>query len=158
MGENGVLLICAFLAGFVSGLRTFLAATVVSWGARLRVFSLAGTPLAWMSSSLTAIVFTLLEVCELVYDKLPQAGSRKAPRPFIARILAGALSGATLGASRHSILLGLLLGAAGAIAGTFTGAACRAKLASLFGRDWPAAVLEDLAGIGIALFAVLSLR
>ncbi len=153
-----MLLICAFLAGFVSGLRTFLASAIVSWGARTRIFSVAGTPLAWMGFWLTPIVLTALELFELVWDKLPIAGNRTAPRPFTARILSGSLSGATLGASEHSILLGLLLGAAGAVVGTLTGAACRAKLASLFGRDWPAAVLEDLAGIGVALFAVLSLK
>lgn len=124
----------------------------------MRVFSVAGTPLAWMGFPLTPVVFTVLECIELVYDKLPQAGSRKALRPFTARILSGGLSGATVGASGHSIVLGLLLGAAGAVAGTLLGAAGRAKLASLFGRDLPAAVLEDLTGIGIALFAVLRLR
>lgn len=153
-----MLLICAFLVGLVTGLRTFLATAIVSWGARTRILQVAGTPLAWMGFSLTPIVLTALALFELVYDKLPIAESRKAPRSFAARILSGGLSGATLGASGHSIVFGLLLGVAGAVAGTLIGAACRAKLASLCGRDWPAAVMEDLTGIGIALFAVLSLR
>jgi uncharacterized membrane protein len=59
-----------------------------------------------------------------------------------------------VGASGGKLILGLLCGIIGAVAGTFGGAAARAKLAAAFGRDFPAAILEDIAAIAIAIFAV----
>jgi uncharacterized membrane protein len=116
-----------------------------------------GTFLALMDSGLTAVVFTLFAVVELVADKLPKTPSRKQPLPFVARVLSGSLVGATVGATGGKILLGILCGAIGAVVGTLGGAAARAKLAVAFGRDYRAAILEDLFAIGIALFAILKI-
>ena len=50
--------------------------------------------------------------------------------------------------------LGLVAGAAGAAVGTFGGAAARARLAASFGRDRPAALIEDgVAVLGAFLVA-----
>jgi uncharacterized membrane protein len=65
------------------------------------------------------------------------------------------LAGATVAAAGHGLVLGILVGAIGAASGTLGGAAGRAKLAAIFGRDLPAALLEDVAGIAIAAFSVL---
>jgi uncharacterized membrane protein len=121
----------------------------------MNLFYVGGTYLALMDSGLTVVIFTLLAVCELIVDKLPKTPSRKEPVGFVIRILSGALVGATLGATGNKIVLGILCGAIGAVAGTLGGAAARAKLAVVFGRDYRAAILEDLVGIGIALFAIL---
>jgi uncharacterized membrane protein len=51
-----------------------------------------------------------------------------------------------------------VLGAAGAVAGTLGGAAARAKLAAAFRRDLPAALLEDVVAIGLAVLSVQALR
>jgi uncharacterized membrane protein len=74
---------------------------------------------------------------------------------FAVRILTGSLAGATVGAAGGKIVLGIVCGAVGALVGTLGGAAARARLASLFGRDYRAAILEDVVAIGIALFAIL---
>ena len=61
-----MLLLCAFLVGLVSGLRTFLAPAAVSWFAWLAMLPVATTPMAFMSYRYTAIVFTVLAIVELV--------------------------------------------------------------------------------------------
>jgi uncharacterized membrane protein len=115
-------------------------------------------PLAFMGYKYTAIVFTALALVEFVMDKLPKTPSRKTPQQFTARILSGALTGATIGAAGGSLLLGILLGVIGAVLGTFGGAAMRAKLAAAFGRDLPAALLEDVMAIGLAIIFLLGVR
>lgn len=152
-----MLLLCAFLVGFVAGLRSMLAPAIVSWSAHLGRFDIGETVVALMEYRITAFVFTLLAVCELIVDKLPKTPSRKQPPSFVIRILCGGLVGATVGAAQGKLVIGMLLGAIGAVAGTLGGAAARAKLAAAFGRDLPAAILEDLAAIAIALFAILKL-
>ena len=52
------------------------------------------------------------------------------------------------------MLIGLLVGAVGAVIGTFGGAAVRAWLAQAFGKDLPAALLEDLIAISSAILIV----
>lgn len=52
---------------------------------------------------------------------------------------------------------GGVLGAVGAVIGTLGGAAVRARLAAIFGRDLPAAVIEDLVAVIGAAAIVLSL-
>jgi uncharacterized membrane protein len=131
-----------------------LAPAAASWAARLAWINVAGTPLAFMGFKYTPIILTILAVGELIGDKLPSIPSRKAPPAFIARIVSGALVGATIGAAGQSLVAGLILGILGAVCGTLGGSAARAKLAALFGRDLPAALLEDVAAIAIALFAV----
>jgi len=152
-----MLLLCAFLVGLVAGLRSMLAPAIVSWFARQNLLTIGHTYLALMNYTITAVVFTVLAICELVADKLPRTPSRKEPVSFIVRILSGSLVGATIGATGGIVIPGIVAGAIGAVVGTLGGAATRAKLAVLFGRDYRAAILEDLVGIGIALFAILKL-
>lgn len=152
-----MLLLCAFLVGLVAGLRSFLAPAGVSCAAHLGVLRVADTPLAFMGYKYTALIFIVLAIAELVIDKLPGTPSRKAVPSFIARIVSGALVGATVGASAQQLVVGLLVGALGAVAGTLGGSAVRAKLAALFGRDLPAALIEDLAGILIVTLALSKL-
>jgi uncharacterized membrane protein len=152
------MLFCAFLLGLVAGLRSMLAPTVVSWFARSGSLPVANTALAFMGFQFTPIILTVLALGELVYDKFPTAPSRKAPPGFIARIVTGSLSGATIGAAGHSLAFGLIFGLVGAIAGTFGGAAARARLAAAFGRDLPAALLEDVVAIAIAVLCLMEVR
>jgi uncharacterized membrane protein len=152
------MLLCAFLLGVVAGLRSMLAPAIVSWFARSGALPVANTPLAFMGYQFTPIILSIFALAELVVDKLPKTPSRKAPPGFIARIVTGGLSGATIGATGNALVLGLILGIVGAIAGTFGGAAARASLARAFGRDLPAALVEDLAGIAIGVLCLLEVR
>ncbi|WP_218617018.1 hypothetical protein [[Phormidium ambiguum] IAM M-71] len=53
---------------------------------------------------------------------------------------------------------GLVAGIVGAVIGTLGGAAVRSQLATAFGRDLPAALLEDAAAIGGAILVVRLLQ
>jgi uncharacterized membrane protein len=71
------------------------------------------------------------------------------------RDLRGA-SGAALGLPGGMWVGGLVAGAVGAVIGTLGGRAVRAKLAAAFGRDRPAALIEDVVAIGGALLIVMA--
>jgi len=148
----------AFLIGVVAGLRTMTAPAVVSWAAWLRWIDLEPTWLAFLGARYTPFILTLLAAAELVTDQLPSTPSRKVPMQFGARIVSGALCGAALGATGGALLVGLVLGAIGAVAGTLGGAAARARLATMFHSDRPAALLEDFVAVGGALLIVWACR
>jgi uncharacterized membrane protein len=148
-------LLLAFVIGVVAGLRVFTAPAAVCWAARLGGLHLAGTPLAFLGAAVTPWIFTLLALFELYNDQRPGTGSRKAPPSFIVRILSGALCGAAVGAAAGSLAGGLVAGVVGAVVGTLGGYEGRARLARAFGRDLPAALLEDGVAIGLAVLAVL---
>jgi uncharacterized membrane protein len=140
----------AILIGVVAGMRAMMAPAVTSWAARLGWIHLAGTPLGWMGAAATPWIFTVLAILEIVNDKLPKTGSRKSPPQFIGRVVSGALCGAAIGASAGVLVVGLLLGAVGAVIGTLGGYEFRSRLARAFGRDLPAALLEDLVALALA--------
>ncbi|MBB3524022.1 DUF4126 family protein [Rhizobium redzepovicii] len=145
-------LLLALLIGVISGLRTMTAPAAVAWGAALGWFDLSQTPLAFMGYRWTPWIFTILAVTELVADQLPSTPSRKVPMQFGARIVSGALSGAAIGAASGLLFGGLIAGVIGAVMGTYGGAAARSRLAASFGKDLPAALIEDaVAVIGAVL-------
>jgi uncharacterized membrane protein len=147
-------LILAFCIGIVAGLRVMTAPAAVSWAARLGWLHLEGTPLAFLGYAFTPYILSALAVLELVNDKLPKTPSRKVPPQFIARILSGALCGAALGAPSGALAGGLIAGILGAVAGTLGGSEVRTRLGKAFGKDLPAALLEDAAAIAAAFFIV----
>ena len=148
------MILLACLIGIVAGLRGLTPIAAVSWAAHFGWLPLHGTWLAFLGSRITIYVVTALAFIELVTDKLPATPSRKIPMQFGARILTGALSGAAIAAAGGVMLFGLFLGAVGAVIGTFGGAAMRARLAQTFGKDLPAALLEDAIAIGGAILII----
>jgi uncharacterized membrane protein len=69
----------------------------------------------------------------------------------------GALAGTTIGAASGLLFGGLIAGVIGAVIGTYGGAAVRGRLAASFGKDLPAALIEDaVAVIGALLIVVVS--
>ncbi|MDQ1692482.1 MAG: hypothetical protein QOH85_17 [Acidobacteriaceae bacterium] len=120
------------------------------------MLAVSGTPMAFLGFKYTPIIFTILALAELVTDQLPQTSSRKVPMQFITRILTGSLSGATVGAASGSLLIDLVAGALGAVVRTYGGADLRARLATAFGRDLPAALIEDVVTIALAVVIVTS--
>ena len=79
------------------------------------------------------------------------------PVQFGARVLIGVFAGAAVGIPAGSVVVGALVGVVGAVIGTLGGAAIRGRLAESFGRDRPAALVEDAAAIGLAALVVLAL-
>src|SRR6202035_1228623 len=145
--------ILAFLIGVVVGLRSMTAPAAVSWAARLGWLPLENTWLAFLGFAATPYIISVLAIGELIADKLPKTPSRKAPAPFIGRIVIGALCGAAVGASVQVLIGGLLAGALGAVAGTLGGYEFRSRLVrAIGGNDLPIALLEDAIAISPAVF------
>jgi uncharacterized membrane protein len=137
--------------GVVAGLRAMMVPAAVSWAARLGLLDLGDTWLAFLGYAWTPWILTVLALGELVTDQLPSTPSRTVPIQFGARIANGTLAGAALGVAGGSWILGAVLGAGGAVAGTLGGRALRARLAAAFGRDRPAAFIEDFVAIAAVL-------
>lgn len=130
----------------------------VSWAAHLGYLALGGTWLAFLGHAYTPWILSALALGELVTDQLPKTPSRKVPVQFGTRIVNGCLCGAAIGLSAGALALGLIAGGVGAVLGTLGGASARGRLANAFGKDLPAALLEDAIAIGGAVLVVLALR
>ena len=147
-------LVASLLLGLVAGLRAMTAPAAVAWAASLGHLDLSTSWLSFMGHPITPWLLTLLAIGEFVTDQLPSTPSRKVPVQFAARLASGALCGACVGIAAAMPWLGAAAGILGAIAGTLGGAALRARLAAAFGRDRPAALIEDALAILLAFLAV----
>ena len=145
----------AFLIGLFGGLRSLTPPAITAWAAHFGWLKLR-SPLAWMSSPVTAGLFTLLALGELVADKLPNTPSRTAPPGLIARVVLGALAGACVAmAGDQGIAIGAILGAAGGVVGCFGGYQVRKNLVKALGtRDMVIALTEDAVAIAGSLWVV----
>lgn len=152
-----MLLGLALLVGIIAGLRAMMAPLAVSWAAYLGMSGLTGTWLSFLAHPYTHWIFTLLAAGELFNDKRPTTPSRTIPPQFGARIIMGALGGAAIGASGAELVSGAIAGVFGAILGTLDGRAVRGKLAAAFGKDLPAALLEDVVAIALAAYLIIAL-
>jgi uncharacterized membrane protein len=140
-------LLFAVLIGIVAGLRAMTPLAVLAWGAWLGWINLDHTWAAWVGSIIAVIVFSILAVGELITDQLPKTPSRKVPAQFGARIAIGALAGAVIGTPFGHIYSAIGAGIVGAVLGTLGGSAARGFLAAKFGKDLPAAVIEDVVAV-----------
>ena len=149
--------LAALLLGVVTGLRAMTGAAAAGWAAYLGILPVAGTWLGWLASPWTVGILTLLALAELVTDQLPSTPSRKVPVQFGTRLIVGGVAGWAIGLAGGAPLVGAVAGLVGAVIGTLGGAALRARLAAGFGRDLPAALIEDAVAIGLVV-VVLALR
>jgi uncharacterized membrane protein len=142
--------------GFAAGLRAFTPPAVVAWAAHLGWLNLNNSPLAFMGSIFTVVIFSILALFELFADLQPTTPKRTAPFPLTARILTGGLCGACLSAaSNQSLIIGAILGGVGAIIGAFAGYEIRRRLVGALNiKDIFIALLEDAVTIGLACFFV----
>jgi uncharacterized membrane protein len=152
------LYLLALLIGFVSGLRALTAPAAISWAAHLGWLQLSGSWVAFLAFAWTPWIFTILALFELVTDQLPSTPSRTVPVQFGTRLVLGALSGAAICTAGGSPVVGAVFAVVGAVVGTLGGRAVRGKLAAVFGNDHPAAIVEDVVAIGIAVVTALALR
>jgi uncharacterized membrane protein len=149
-------LLLAISIGIIAGLRAMTAPAAASWAARLGLLDLAPTSLAFLGYAFTPWILTALALGELVTDQLPTTPSRTVPVQFGTRMLTGGLSGGAIGAAHGQLMAGVAGGLIGAVVGTLGGRAARARLAASFGRDRPAALIEDAVAIGGAFLIMLA--
>jgi len=150
-------LIAAFVLGVVCGLRSMVGLAAASWAARGQQVPLEGTWLAFLGFRFTPYITSLFAVGEIVNDKLPKTPSRLVPPQFAGRVVMGALTGSAIGLSQQHFVIGALSGIIGSVVGTLGGSKARAFSAKLFGRDLPAALLEDVIAIALAVAAIVTL-
>jgi uncharacterized membrane protein len=116
-----------------------------------RIDGLEDTPFAILGSPGVSTALGILEIGELIVDKLPVTPSRTSPPPLLGRAASGGLVGAALFASENrSSLVGGALGATAALASAYAGERLRLQAAERLGMPDPVvALLED----GIVLLA-----
>jgi uncharacterized membrane protein len=148
----------ALLIGVIAGLRTLTAPAAVSWASHLGRLHLDATWLAFLGYAWTPWILSVLAAGELIADQLPSTPSRTEPLGFGGRIVAGGLSGAAVGTAGGTMAGGMAAGIAGAVIGILAGHGFRARLAAAFGRDRPAAFIEDAIALGGALAIGMAVR
>jgi uncharacterized membrane protein len=135
MTRSTASLAAATLLGIATGLRSLLPLAVLS-ATRSRRRGLQALLLPLAGS-------------ELVADKLPRMGSRLAPGPLTARVVAAGIGASWLVRSRSHAPFALA-GAAGALVGALLGHRARTRLPAATGTpDLPWAALEDATAAGL---------
>lgn len=144
------------LLGAATGMRTFTPMAVICWFAYAGYVPVDGTWAFWVAKLVTAVIFTVLAVGELVGDKLPRTPDRTAMGPLLARILFGGLVGGIVAVSLNgSEFEGVILGVGGVLVGAFGGYLVRREIVLRSGsKDWPVALAEDLITVGFAVLAL----
>jgi uncharacterized membrane protein len=147
--NSTIILAVVFGIGIVAGLRAMTAPAVACWAAHLHWIDPHGSPLAFTSTTIALVIFTLAAIAEIVNDKLPKTGPRTALPSVVIRMIMGGLAAATLTAGAGgSIWIGALLGVVGALAGTFGGYQIRTKaVQALHSPDFVIALLEDAVAV-----------
>ncbi|WP_348267716.1 DUF4126 family protein [Edaphobacter paludis] len=144
------------MLGAATGMRTFTPMAVICWFAYAGNLPVDETWASWVAKLVTAIVFTVLAVGELVGDKLPQTPDRTSMLPLLARLIFGGLVGAIIAGSLNGPATeGAILGIGGALVGAFGGYLVRRAIVEWSGgKDWPVAVAEDFVAVGFAVIAL----
>jgi uncharacterized membrane protein len=130
--------------GAISGLRALSGPAFVSRAASRGDLNLDGTFLAFLSSPRLSKALVLMELGEMVGDKLPATPSRTSPPPLLGRAASGALVGAAVFVSEGlRATTGAALGSTAAIAAGFTGEWLRALTVEKTGFPDPVVALAE---------------
>jgi uncharacterized membrane protein len=143
--------------GAISGLRSLSGPAFVSRAASRGDLNLDGTFLAFLSSPRLTKALVLMELGELVGDKLPATPSRTSSPPLLGRAASGALVGAAVFVSEgRRATTGAALGSTAAIVAAFAGERLRALAVEKTGLPAPFVALAEDATV--LLVGIRSLR
>jgi uncharacterized membrane protein len=149
-----------FSLGAISGLRSMSGPAFVALAASNGNLDLEGTPLAFLGSPRLSKVIVVMELGELVGDKLPKTPSRTAFPPLLGRAASGALVGAAVFVSDgRRATTGALLGSTAAIFAALAGERLRALAVEKTGLLDPViALAEDATVLLIGLRSLRQIR
>ena len=143
--------------GAISGLRSLSGPAFVSRAASRGDLDLDRTVFAFLGSPRLSKSLVLIELGEVIVDKLPAIPSRTSLPPLLGRAASGALVGAAVFVSEsRRATIGAVLGSTAAIAAAFAGEQLRALTVEKSGLpDLVVALAEDAT---VLLVGVRSLR
>jgi uncharacterized membrane protein len=146
--------------GAISGLRSLSGPAFVCRAASHGHLDLERTPLSFLGSPRLSKVLILMELGELVGDKLPATPSRASPPPLLGRAASGALVGAVVFVSEgRRATIGAALGSTAAIVAAFAGERLRALAVEKSGLPDPVVALaEDAAVLVVGLRSLKNIR
>lgn len=144
--------------GVVTGMRSMTAIAALAWAVWLGFVPEYGWA-TWIAHVAVALLLTACAVGEYIVDTRPNTPKRTELGPAIARLVIGALVGAMVAkAIDEPVAGGILLGGLGAVIGTWAGFFVRNTVARLFRRDLPAALLESISAIALAILALVKVH
>ena len=142
----------ALVLGALTGLRTMTAPTAISIAARMGWLDLDGTWLAWLGYAWTPWILGIGAIAKLIVDQLRRSPAARRRCSSSRACWPGRWQGPPSAQARALMAGGIVAGVMGAVIGTLAGYALRMRLARAFGRDQPAALIEDaIAYLGAAL-------
>ena len=146
--------------GAISGLRSLSGPAFISRAASRGDLDLDRTVFAFLGSPRVSKTLVLMELGELVGDKLPATPSRTSLPPLLGRAASGALVGAAVFVSEgRRATTGAALGSTAAIAASFTGEWLRALAVEKTGLPDPVVALaEDATVLLVGLRSLRNVR
>jgi len=146
--------------GAISGLRSLSGPAFVSRAASRRDLDLDGTAFAFLGSPHISKALVLMELGELVGDKLPATPSRTSPPPLLGRAVSGAVVGAAIFISEgRRATTGAALGSTAAIVVALAGEWIRALAVEKTGLPDPVVALaEDATVLLVGLRSLRNVR
>ena len=133
----------------------YIAAFVLGISVGLRVFT-APAVFYLIRGSKIGHVLGIIALAEMVGDALPTVPARTFPPLLLARLFGGAFIGWVSSNAHGLALVGALVGVVGSWIGSYGGLKVRTIMIKAVGA-LPAAILEDLVAILLAIFAVAQL-
>jgi uncharacterized membrane protein len=146
--------------GAISGLRSLSGPAFVSRAASRGDLDLDGTVFAFLGSPHISKALVLMELGELVGDKLPATPSRTSPPPLLGRAVSGAVVGAAIFVSEgRRATTGAALGSTAAIVAALAGERLRALAVEKTGLPDPVVALaEDATVLLVGLRSLRNVR
>jgi uncharacterized membrane protein len=146
--------------GAISGLRSLSGPAFISRAASRGHLDLDGTVFAFFGSPRISKALVLMELGELVGDKLPATPSRTSLPPLLGRAASGALVGAAVFVSEgRRATTGAALGSTAAVVAAFAGEWIRALAVEKTGFPDPVVALaEDATVLLVGLRSLRNVR
>jgi uncharacterized membrane protein len=146
--------------GAITGLRSLSGPAFLCRAASHGRLDLAGTVFSFIGSPRLSKVLILMELGELVGDKLPATPSRTSLPPLLGRTVSGAIVGAVVFVSEgRRAMIGAALGSTAAIVAAFAGERLRALAVEKTGLPDPVVALaEDATVLLVGLRSLKNIR